>query len=68
LKAEHIEQALLFSHAQAIEAAASGTESRETIAENIRVYLELVGGDRANTADPLPIACLVEAARRQIAG
>jgi uncharacterized protein (TIGR02444 family) len=68
LKAEQIEQAILFSHAQAIETANTGGEPREMVAENIRAYLDSLAGDRANSADSLSVARLVEAARRQIAG
>jgi uncharacterized protein (TIGR02444 family) len=64
LEAEQVEQAILYAHAQTIDPATSGAQPRETIIENIRMYLEAAAGDRPATAGQLPVACLIEAALR----
>jgi uncharacterized protein (TIGR02444 family) len=66
LKSEQVEQAMLFTHAQTVAAAPSRTEPRETIAENIRMYVGAAARNRPATADELSVACLIEAALRQV--
>jgi uncharacterized protein (TIGR02444 family) len=64
LEAEQIEQAMLFAHAQTIAPAASRTEPREAIAENVRTYLDIARG-RAGRTDLTSVSCLIAAALRQ---
>jgi uncharacterized protein (TIGR02444 family) len=66
LKAEQVEQAILYVHAQTIDPATSGAQPREMIAENIRMYLAAAAGDRPAAAGQFPVACLIEAALRQM--